>query len=210
MSICRCRIGTLLHTHSCFPEISCSNQSHDMGVSSDSNGRCNGHRRVHHSDPCQNNLKVYDDNAYDHASDPLGSTVLHHNFLHQALYAPGFYSFKPHCNSYLHGRANLIWSNDRVYDDVDKSLLINKNQSLYFLQTCLPPIPTQRTYRNFLLLIFVYASFQFSIVSSTLQICFDGCYLVTGFRLGKILSWGLFCGLLDLMNCLENCKMAWN
>ena len=182
MSICRCRTSTLLHTHSYYLVISCSNQSRDMDVSGDSNDRCNGHRRVRHSDQCQSNLKVYDDNAYDHASDPLGSTVLHHNFLHQELYAPSFYSFKPHCNSCLHGRADLSWSNDRVYDDVDKSLLINMNQSLYFSQTCLLPIPTQRTYRNFLLLIFVFACFLFSTVLSTQQIYFDGFFLVTGFQ----------------------------
>ena len=80
-----------------------------MGVLSDLNDRCNGHRLVRHSDLRQSIMKVYgDDNAYDHAGDPLGSTALHHNFLHHELYAPGICSFKPHCNSYLHGRANLI------------------------------------------------------------------------------------------------------
>ena len=72
--------------------ISCSNQSRDMGVSSDLNAHCSGHRHARHNDPCQNNLKVYDDNAYDHADDPLRSTALHYNFLHHQLYAQGFYS----------------------------------------------------------------------------------------------------------------------
>lgn len=68
-----------------------------MGVSSDLNDHCNGHRRVHHSDPCQNNLKAHDDdNAYAHACDPSENIGLHHNFLHQELFAPGFYSLNPH------------------------------------------------------------------------------------------------------------------
>ena len=42
-----------------------------MDVSGDLNDRCNGHRRVHHSDPRQSNLKAHgDDSAYAHAYDP--------------------------------------------------------------------------------------------------------------------------------------------
>ena len=54
-----------------------------MGISSDLNDHCNGHRRVHHSDSCQNNLKAHDDdNACAHACDPSENIALHHNFLH--------------------------------------------------------------------------------------------------------------------------------
>jgi hypothetical protein len=62
-----------------------------MGVSSDLNDRCSGHRRVHHSGPCQSNLKSHDDdNAYAHACDPLENIALLHNFLLHELLAPDF------------------------------------------------------------------------------------------------------------------------